>query len=384
MLRDLFLKGMSSAASTVSIVTTDGPSGRAGLTVSAMSSVSADPPSLLICVNAQSKSAEAINRNAVFCVNVLNDNQVHVSDVFAARSALDDKFSCASWRRQITGAPALVDALVSFDCKLRHSFQWGSHYILIGEIVDIGMQRCGNPLIYTNRSYGRAVKIAAVPKSLAARTDRAAIRLGSFITASAMLMPRLIAAFINEGHTDPVALSEGTRSSLLQALVDDEIDLAVLYQREPLINEGLKTHELAAVHPYVLLASSYPLARKAQIALADLAELPLVSLAAPSAGMSFIDSIFEAAKIEPFRAHLAPSFEVLRGMVGNGLGYAITFTYPAASLSYDGMPLVRIPIADAVEPAHLVLVHRSEAVLRPAVVQFISYCKQHLSKVCGS
>ena len=161
MLRDQFLQGMSNAASTVSIVTSDGQAGRAGLTVSAMSSVSADPPSLLICVNAQSKSAEAINQNGVFCVNVLNDSQIHISDRFSGQYSIGDKFSCAEWYLRKTAAPALRGALVVFDCELKKSFQWGTHFIFIGVIVDIEIQKSGNPLIYANRAYGRAVQISS-------------------------------------------------------------------------------------------------------------------------------------------------------------------------------------------------------------------------------
>jgi len=70
--RDTFLEGMSRAASTVSIVTSDGPAGKVGVTVSAMSSVSADSerPSLLVCVNKNSRSADVIRENGRFCVNV--------------------------------------------------------------------------------------------------------------------------------------------------------------------------------------------------------------------------------------------------------------------------------------------------------------------------
>ena len=85
MQRDLFIEGMSHAASTVNIVTTDGPAGRAGVTVSAMCSVTADAPTLLVCVHQKSAACEAILANGVFCVNVLRDDQALISDTFAGR-----------------------------------------------------------------------------------------------------------------------------------------------------------------------------------------------------------------------------------------------------------------------------------------------------------
>src|ERR1700733_6632940 len=87
-LRQRFLHGMSHAACTVNVVTTDGAAGRHGVTVSAMVSVSADTPqpTLLVCIHHLSPVAEALLENGVFCVNVLGDDQVHISYHFAGLS----------------------------------------------------------------------------------------------------------------------------------------------------------------------------------------------------------------------------------------------------------------------------------------------------------
>ncbi len=162
-LRQSFLEGMSQAACTVNIVTTDGPAGRYGVTVSAMSSVSADStkPSLLVCVHHKSNAAEAIQRNGVFCVNVLRDDQADVSDTFAGRikTADGDKFSSAQWVTQATGAPRIVDPLVAFDCRLAQSLRYGSHHVFFGEVEDMFVATGGHPLIYANRAYGRPARI---------------------------------------------------------------------------------------------------------------------------------------------------------------------------------------------------------------------------------
>ena len=110
-LRQRFIDGMSSAACTVNVVTTDGPSGRFGVTVSAMSSVSAEGerPTLLVCVHHASAAATAILANGVFCVNVLREDQAAISDCFAGRIRTPDgdKFSCADWViGKPSGAPA--------------------------------------------------------------------------------------------------------------------------------------------------------------------------------------------------------------------------------------------------------------------------------------
>src|SRR6201996_7752069 len=95
-LRTQFLSGMSRAAFCVNVVTTNGPAGRAGVTVSAMSSVSADGdnPTILVCIHHQSRTAAAIVENGVFCINILRDDQSSIADHFGGRKVGDaDKFA---------------------------------------------------------------------------------------------------------------------------------------------------------------------------------------------------------------------------------------------------------------------------------------------------
>jgi len=165
--RDQFVHAMSYMACTVSIVTTDGPAGRFGVTVSAMSSVSADgaTPTLLVCVNQSSKSAPALMANQVFNVNVLREDQAYIADCFAGRfkTADGDKFSVAAWETDGL-APRLADALVSFDCRILSAEQVGTHYVIIGAVQAV-YRFGGSPLIYANRSYGTHRPIEAVQLS---------------------------------------------------------------------------------------------------------------------------------------------------------------------------------------------------------------------------
>jgi flavin reductase (DIM6/NTAB) family NADH-FMN oxidoreductase RutF len=162
-LRQRFLAGMSRAACTVNVVTTDGIAGRHGVTVSAMVSVSADTaqPTLLACIHHRSPVAQAALANGVFCVNVLRDDQAHISDHFAGRGGLkgEAKFSCAEWTTQVTGAPRVIGALVAFDCRLTACERVGSHFVLFGSVQDIFIAGGGAPLIYANRAYGAPARL---------------------------------------------------------------------------------------------------------------------------------------------------------------------------------------------------------------------------------
>lgn len=162
-LRDSFLEAMSCTAATVSIVTTDGPAGRAGVTISAMTSVSADSPSptLLVCINQLSAACAPILENGVFCLNVLRNDQAYISDIFAGRVKTEDgdKFSSTNWVAQPTGAPRLVDPLVAFDCHITHSEVVGTHQVMFGEVKRLFFGNVGTPLVYLNRSYGTTKNI---------------------------------------------------------------------------------------------------------------------------------------------------------------------------------------------------------------------------------
>jgi len=164
-IKDDFLQAMSNAASSVCVVTTDGVGGKAGVTVSAMCSVSVDTPtpSLLVCVHHESPACEAIRTNRVFCANLLTAGQAAISDSFAGRTGAKgiDKFDCASWTDGVTGAPVLDGALSHFDCRLVHDMFVGSHRIFIGEVEAVGSLGCGKPLIYHHRGYGIPERLSA-------------------------------------------------------------------------------------------------------------------------------------------------------------------------------------------------------------------------------
>jgi flavin reductase (DIM6/NTAB) family NADH-FMN oxidoreductase RutF len=152
-----FTDAMSRAVSGVSIVTTNGPNGRYGLTISSMTSVSADPPMLLLCVNRSSIAHDAIRDNEHFAVNVLASHQVDIASQFAGRSTPDERyrFDRQSWD---TGAalPSLRGAAAVFECRLVSAMTFGSHSIIIGEVTASSAGE-DTPLLYTRRNYGRPV-----------------------------------------------------------------------------------------------------------------------------------------------------------------------------------------------------------------------------------
>ncbi|HEX2136830.1 MAG TPA: flavin reductase, partial [Microvirga sp.] len=231
-MRDLFLDGMSRAACTVSVVTTDGPGGRAGVTVSAMSSLSADTPtpSLLVCINQQSVAGKTIVANGAFCVNVLRDDQITISDVFAGRqkTSSGDKFDAGVWRSSRSGTPVLSDALVAFDCQLKQYVPYGTHWILIGELTDIAINEPSSPLIYTNRAYGTSVPLLRSAAQIPTE-DGERLRIGCLDIPGPFFMAQLVASFTSVWPHTRLDVVEADQDGLREAIRRSTVELAITY-----------------------------------------------------------------------------------------------------------------------------------------------------------
>ena len=151
-----FVSAMGLAATGVSVVTTDGPAGRFGLTVSAVSSVSADPPLVLICINRKSPAVAALDSNGTFAINLLGAHNRSYAETFAGRPREGRPFDFANhdWTEGQTGLPLVTDATAVFECETHSSIDAGTHRIYIGRVV---ATQCGaaEPLVYCNRAFRR-------------------------------------------------------------------------------------------------------------------------------------------------------------------------------------------------------------------------------------
>lgn len=156
-----FTAALSLAANGVSIVTTDGTHGKAGLTVSSTCSVCAEPPLILACVNVENEFCELADANEHFAVNLLSTSHTELSNTFAGLGDQPkaDRFTQGVWSTLETGSPILSNALVSLDCTLVSANTHGTHRIYIGEVIAV-QTNDSDALVYTRRSYARASSIS--------------------------------------------------------------------------------------------------------------------------------------------------------------------------------------------------------------------------------
>ena len=131
-----FIAAMGLAATGVSVVTTDGPAGRFGLTVSAVSSVSAEPPLVLVCINRKSPAMAAVEGNGQFAVNLLGAGHRAYAETFSGRPREGKPFDFANheWRLGETGLPLVRDATAVFECETASTQAAGDHELFIGRV----------------------------------------------------------------------------------------------------------------------------------------------------------------------------------------------------------------------------------------------------------
>ena len=153
-----FRDAMRRVVTAVHVVTSDGPGGRAGLTASAVASVSDRPPTVLVCLNGSSTSAARLIANGVFCINTLGDGDEEIASTFAGRTEVPQhrRFERGTWLQLTTGSPVLASAIVAFDCRLTDVRRVATHDVVVGEVLGVRTGRDARALAYLDRAY-RAV-----------------------------------------------------------------------------------------------------------------------------------------------------------------------------------------------------------------------------------
>lgn len=164
---DLFKQAMRRLAAGVTIITTRHDGARGGLTATAVCSLTADPPQVIVCVNRSAAAHSLIARGANLCVNLLARKHKALAARFAGQKGIfgEERFGAGRWMTLKTGAPVLDDALASFDCVVQEAVESSTHTIFIGRVVDVRARANGQPLLYAGGAY-------AVAKALAERRQR--------------------------------------------------------------------------------------------------------------------------------------------------------------------------------------------------------------------
>jgi flavin reductase (DIM6/NTAB) family NADH-FMN oxidoreductase RutF len=150
-----FRRALGAFATGVTVITTHGPGEEYGMTANAFSSVSLDPPLVLVCVKSGTAGSESIARNGVFAVNVLGAEQEALSRYFASKDRPRGAaaFSEVPHATAVTGSPILDGAVCHLDCRLTASHEAGDHVIFVGEVIALGVDPEARPLLFHGGQY---------------------------------------------------------------------------------------------------------------------------------------------------------------------------------------------------------------------------------------
>ena len=160
-----FKLGMRALVGAVTVIGANAPDGTAvGLTATAVSSLSAEPPSLLVCINRRTSIAAALGLDAGFSVNLLTASQADVARAFGGQMPISgtDRFGYGTWHRSAEReVPLLLGCRVAFECEVAHVHDWQTHHIVIGRVIDVHFfNPDAPPLAYADGAYHTAVPLA--------------------------------------------------------------------------------------------------------------------------------------------------------------------------------------------------------------------------------
>lgn len=161
-----FKRAMGQFASGVTVVTTKHGETPIGVTASSFTSLSLDPPLVLVSLNKKLFTHNVIAESGFFAVNVLSARQLEIGMRFAGmKPEIKDRFAGLKTHTAVTGSPLLPDSLAWVDCTVWATYDGGDHTIFVGEVKDLSVSELDMPLLYHNRLWRRseAIEVPTVP-----------------------------------------------------------------------------------------------------------------------------------------------------------------------------------------------------------------------------
>jgi flavin reductase len=167
-----FREAMRSFASTVSIISCASDGHRYGMSATAVTSLSIDPPSLLICINKATATHRVLSRGGQFCVNVLRSSHSKLSQAFSGQQKGQDRFRLGNWQETDDGLPYLVDAQANLFCEIVRVMDYTTHTIFIAHVYFATAQGDVDPLLYQDGKYAVAHPVTEDHRLQSDQTDQ--------------------------------------------------------------------------------------------------------------------------------------------------------------------------------------------------------------------
>jgi flavin reductase (DIM6/NTAB) family NADH-FMN oxidoreductase RutF len=150
-----FRGAMRQLTGGVSVITAGRGKDISGMTVTSVSSLSVDPPALIVSINRSASSWPLLKRYGFFGVNILTSDQIDIAERFAGKDGLKgaERFAGAEWTTRASGVPLLVGSLAAIDCEVEEIIERHSHAIVIGRVLDLQLSTRTAALAYWQGQY---------------------------------------------------------------------------------------------------------------------------------------------------------------------------------------------------------------------------------------
>jgi DNA-binding transcriptional LysR family regulator len=206
---------------------------------------------------------------------------------------------------------------------------------------------------------------------------RGQLAVGCFVTLAPIVLPELAHGFMAAFPGTQILPHEDHQLGLLDGLRRAQIDIAITYDLQ--ISDDIAFEPLAQLPPHALFGDGHPLARKPQVRLKELAELPMILLDLPLSREYFF-ALFQQERLEPNIVWRSQNHDVVRSMVANGYGYALANVRPRADVALDGRPIHRVRLAGDPRPMRIGIATLRQLRKNRLVDAFRQHCQAVISQ----
>jgi flavin reductase (DIM6/NTAB) family NADH-FMN oxidoreductase RutF len=161
-LRDDMLMAMRRMARSVAVISCRHGERRYSMSVTAVDSLSADPPSLLICINRNASIYPPLDAGADFCINLLAADHRDIAVDCSGRLKGEERFTSGEWEDDVLGVPCLRDAQANLVCRQDGRFDYGTHAVFIGRLREVRLAGEVSPLVYVDGAYSTSAPLGAM------------------------------------------------------------------------------------------------------------------------------------------------------------------------------------------------------------------------------
>lgn len=196
--------------------------------------------------------------------------------------------------------------------------------------------------------------------------------IGSYTPLAPIYLPALISEFSKSFPGIKIKVIEDVQDRLVERLRSGEIEIVLLYDVD--LPQDISLHPIYNSSPYAILPEGHHLTEQNSVSLNELAQEPFILFNISSA-QQYFSSIFDQYNLTLNVAYYASSIEVLRGMVGWGLGVSLLVTKPSSDLTYDGHSIDIRPLREKLDPLSVCIGRLNDVRSTKNANEFISFCK---------